>query len=81
MKIKVKFFASFREAVGKPEVDIDLEENTTISELLTLLKQRHPELGPLTEPLVISVNKEYATYDSVLKNGDEVAILPPVSGG
>jgi molybdopterin converting factor subunit 1 len=77
----VKFFASFREAVGKEEVDLDLEENTDVTRLIEVLKQAHPELGTLSETLIVSVNKEYATYETRLKNGDEVALLPPVSGG
>ena len=81
MKIKVKFFASFREAVGKSEVDVDIKEKTDISRLLEILKTEHPELGKLIEPVIVSVNREYATYDTILKDGDEVAILPPVSGG
>ena len=60
---------------------MELEENTNITALLEVLKQAHPDLGSLSETLIVSVNKEYATYDTILKNGDEVALLPPVSGG
>lgn len=81
MKIKVKFFASYREAVGKSEVEVDIKEKTDISTLLEVLKSEHPELGKLIEPVIISINREYASYDTTLKDGDEVAILPPVSGG
>lgn len=81
MKIKVKFFASYREAVGKEEIEADIEENTDVNGLLEVLKKKHPEIGTLSETLIVSVNKEYATYDTILRNGDEVALLPPVSGG
>lgn len=77
----MKFFASYRETVGKEEVDVDVEENTDITALLEVIKLAHPELGTLSETLIVSVNREYATFDTVLKNGDEVALLPPVSGG
>jgi molybdopterin converting factor subunit 1 len=77
----VKFFASYREAVGKEEIEIDVKEEASISDLLDVLKKALPKLGSLTETLIISVNKEYASYDTILNEGDEVALLPPVSGG
>jgi molybdopterin converting factor small subunit len=58
-----------------------LEEGADVSSLIEVIKERHPKLGELTETLVISVNWEYASYDTKLKDGDEVALLPPVSGG
>lgn len=81
MNVKVKFFASYKEAIGIEQVDIGLEEGADVSSLLEVIKEKHPKLGELTETLVISVNWEYATYDTKLKDGDEVALLPPVSGG
>jgi molybdopterin converting factor subunit 1 len=77
----VKFFASYREAFGKEEVEVEVEDDTDITGFLDVLKKAYPELGTLSETLIVSVNKEYATYDTILKNGDEVALLPPVSGG
>jgi molybdopterin synthase catalytic subunit len=77
----VKFFASYREALGKEQIEVETEEKTDISCLLNILKRDHPELGNLIEPVIISVNREYASYDTILKEGDEVALLPPVSGG
>lgn len=81
MKIKVKFFASYREAVGTDEMDLELENGSTVSRLLDAVKARHPAIGELIEPLIVSVNKEYAEFEKVLDDGDEVALLPPVSGG
>ncbi len=52
-----------------------------MSSLIEAIKEKHPKLGELTKTLVISVNWEYATYETKLKDGDEVALLPPVSGG
>ena len=77
----MKFFASYREAVGREEIEIDVQENSKISELLEVLKKTLPKIGSLSETLIISVNKEYASYDTILNEGDEVALLPPVSGG
>lgn len=81
MKIKVKFFASYKEAVGRDELDMEIEDETNVSQLLVAVKAKHPAIGDLMEPLIVSVNKEYADFDKVLKEGDEVALLPPVSGG
>ncbi len=81
MKIKVKFFASYKEAVGRDELDLDMEDESDVSQLLEAVKAIHPAIGELIEPLIVSVNKEYADFDKVLKEGDEVALLPPVSGG
>jgi molybdopterin converting factor subunit 1 len=81
MIIKVKFFASYREAVGTEEIDIDLDSDADVSQLLESVKAKHPAIGKLIEPLIVSVNKEYAEFDKVLHEGDEVALLPPVSGG
>jgi molybdopterin converting factor subunit 1 len=77
----VKFFAGYKEAIGVEQVDIGLEEGADVSSLIEVIKEKHPKLGELTETLVISVNWEYATYDTKLEDGDEVALLPPVSGG
>ncbi len=77
----MKFFASYKEAIGRAELDMDVEENMNISGLLEILKLKHPTLGTLTENLIVSINREYASYDAVLRNGDEVALLTPVSGG
>lgn len=81
MRIKVKFFASYREAIGRAGLDVEVKDDTNISGLLEQLKQDHPGLGALTENLIVSVNREYASYDTILKDGDDVALLPPVSGG
>ena len=81
MRIKVKFFASYKEAVGTDELDLEMKNGSDVTHLLEAVKALHPAIGELIEPLIVSVNKEYATFDKVLKDGDEVALLPPVSGG
>jgi molybdopterin converting factor subunit 1 len=81
LKIKVRFFASYREIAGMPEVVLDLREGTTLSALIEDMKGKYPKLGSLTDTIIASVNKRYAKEDVVLKEGDEVALLPPVSGG
>ena len=81
MKTRVKFFASYREIAGRSEAVLDLVDGATLGPLLEDLRGRSPKLGSLTGAIIISVNKRYAKEDVVLKEGDEVVLLPPVSGG
>lgn len=80
MKITVKFFALGRELVGNKGLKIELGENGSVQSLIELLKSEHPKLKELRSFLV-AVNMEYADMQQPLKDGDEVAIIPPVSGG
>ena len=81
MRVAVKFFGSLREAVGAKELDVELPEGAMLSELRELLAERHPALEQLGERLAASVNLELAPLETALRDGDEVAFLPPVSGG
>jgi molybdopterin converting factor small subunit len=67
--------------VGKDEIMIKVCEKGDVASLLEELKQKYPELGSFIEPMVISVNREYAVLTTLLGEGDEVALIPPVSGG
>ena len=72
----VRLFAMLRERAGAREVRLELPEGARVADALRAL-------GPLAEdlPLVMAVNREYATGDQVLDPGDELALIPPVSGG
>ena len=63
------------------EATIDLAANSSTSTLVSELKSRYPQLEALIPRCALSVNSEYATGDVALANGDEVAVLPPMSGG
>jgi len=80
MNVKVKFFALGRELVGRGELDMVLPEQAGVSALIESLKKDYPRFAQLNSYL-IAVNMEYAAADTPLKEGDEVAIIPPVSGG
>jgi molybdopterin converting factor subunit 1 len=79
MKVTVRCFASVREMLGAESLDVEVAEGTTIQELLELLAERAPDL--LRLPLARAVNRAYAPADRVLEEGDEVAFIPPISGG
>jgi molybdopterin converting factor subunit 1 len=77
----VKFFASLREAAGRSEMDWDLEEGATVETLVANLHKSIPGFEEWTDRAWIAVNRCYTILDTSLKEGDEVAIFPPVSGG
>ena len=81
MKVRVRCFAAVREIVGVSELLIDLPEGSTLMQLIHRLHGQFPRLQALTGSLLFSVNREYASPDTRLAAGDEVAFIPPVSGG
>lgn len=81
MKVKVRFFALYREKLGMSETVVNLKEGETVATLVKVLKEQFPQLASLSLSLIIAVNAEYVDQQSRLKDGDEVALIPPVSGG
>lgn len=77
----MKLYAAFREIVGAKEEDLDVPEGTTVNGLLDDYIRRFPALARYREHIILSVNKEYGPPAKVLREGDEVSFLPPVSGG
>jgi molybdopterin synthase catalytic subunit len=81
MQIRVLFFGVLKDLTGKAGESLNLPESATLGDVLTHYEQRIPSLRELTTALAMSVNQEYAGPEARLKPGDEVALLPPVSGG
>ncbi len=81
MQVTVRFFATAREAVGSGELKVRLAERATLRDLLDAVLTRHPALEALEPSLLLAVNHEFAEPGTLLREGDEVAIMPPVSGG
>lgn len=81
MKITLKLFGSLREAAGQSTIQVELEEGARVSDLRSWLSMRNPLVEKLGDRLAASVNLEIAASDEVLRDGDEVAFLPPVAGG
>jgi len=81
MKVKVRFFAAPREAVGMGEVEQELPANAAVGELIDSLTRKYPVLIPYAGFIRIAVNRVYADRETGLHDGDEVAWLPPVGGG
>ncbi len=81
MKISVLFFGGLKELIGLSCESIDLPEGTSVRELLFLYARREPRFEAMMSSLAIAVNQEYSGVQRPLRDGDEVGLLPPVSGG
>jgi MoaE-MoaD fusion protein len=81
MNVRVRFFAGMRERMGKGEIATDLPEGTDIQGLLARLGEDNPVLNLDEQRFTVTVNRSFARTDQVLRDGDEVALIPPVSGG
>jgi molybdopterin synthase sulfur carrier subunit len=77
MSIKVRYFASLKESTGRSEDILESAEKMTARELWTLCLPDKPQ----PENVLVAVNMTYVEWDSVVKDGDEVAFFPPVTGG
>lgn len=81
MNVALKLFAGAADAVGQKELSWSLDDGATVQDLLDQLVASYPKLAALRPVLLVSVNHEYAPSDHVLQPGDEVGLIPPVSGG
>jgi MoaE-MoaD fusion protein len=81
IKITALLFGQAREIVGKQNVEIELAAAATVETAFKALRADHPRLGEMERSLMFAVNEEYASRDQALRDGDRLAILPPVSGG
>ena len=81
LKVKLLFFATCRDITGVKEMDYEVDDQTNLSELKRQLYVEHPELKSLEKALSFAVNTEYVNDSIRLCCGDEVAFIPPVSGG
>jgi molybdopterin converting factor subunit 1 len=81
IRIKVLFFGRLKEIAGLSQDCADLASDADIESLFAHYSSRHPELQQYRSSLVASCNQEFAPWTTVLHAGDEVAFLPPVSGG
>lgn len=79
--VKVLYFAQAREAAGKAQEAIHIGREPTARVLLDTLVAIHPDLGPFQASVRVAVNHEVVTLTAKLKDGDEVAVLPPIAGG
>ncbi len=81
MQVRVLFFGQLKEIVGVPEESAELSEGAKLEDLFARYGRRFPKFAEFRPSIAASVNQEYAEPKTALANGDEVAFLPPVSGG
>ena len=81
MEIRVRFFATLRDAAGTDECRVALESGARGVDAKTILVARHPRLAGLVEYARLAIHQEYQPWDTLLRDGDELALIPPVSGG
>jgi molybdopterin converting factor small subunit len=81
MRVRVLLFGQLKDIVGRPEESLDLLPGTSLSALVARYAEQFPKFKPMAGSIACSVNREYAPVSMVLHDGDEVGLLPPVSGG
>ena len=81
MRVRVRLFASLREAAGRNEAVLQLDPGATAEDAWRRLVEEHPALAARRPSLTASINRRYAAFDAALGEGDEVVFIPPVSGG
>jgi molybdopterin synthase catalytic subunit len=81
MQVKVQYLGILREFAGRDSETLEVPEGARLGELYATLQQQIPPLAEFRHALAMAVNYEYSAPDRILHDGDEVALLPPVSGG
>ena len=81
MKVTVKMFAAARDAVGQDAVELELSQNSTVTELRTALVDSYPNIKPLLARTLFAIDAEYVADNMVISEDADIACIPPVSGG
>lgn len=81
MTVRLLFFAVIRDIAGVDRRELSLPEGTTAREVWDSLRSEFARLGDFAQPPMTAVNESYADPDVVLREGDELAFIPPVAGG
>lgn len=81
MKVKVKLFAIYQEIYQTSELSLEISKNTTVSDILVRMITEKSELQPWQSITRFAVNLQFVPPDYILQQGDEIALIPPVSGG
>ena len=81
MHTRVLFFGKLKEIAGAAEQSVELRSGATIADLFERFASQSPALAPYRSSVVASRNQEFAPWNTEVEPGDEIAFLPPVSGG
>ena len=81
IRVRTRFFASHREALGIDRLEIDLPNEATVADLVDWIAHQFPDADAVVRRARYAVNRVYLPAATVLQAGDEVAFIPPVAGG
>jgi molybdopterin synthase sulfur carrier subunit len=81
VRVRVRLFAALKDAVGRGEIELELSPPATADDAWRRLAQLHPALAPRRPHVAAAVNRAYVGFDAPVMDGDEIAFIPPVSGG
>jgi molybdopterin converting factor subunit 1 len=81
MKVTVRFFALLRDQAGIDETSVELDAAGTVASVRDALARKFPSIRPTLPRVAFAVNREYVKPETRLRDGDELALIPPVSGG
>jgi molybdopterin converting factor subunit 1 len=80
-EIQILFFGAAADRAGARQIEVPLSDQAKLAEIWPVLTDMYPDLAPMRDTLAFAVNGEYARMEDAISPGDEVAVLPPVSGG
>ena len=81
MQVTIRLFALAKQKVGRSELTLELPESSTVAHMRQEIARACPELAPLLSSLMIAIDSEYADDQRRVEPGQEIALIPPVSGG
>jgi molybdopterin converting factor subunit 1 len=81
MKVRLLYFAVLRDIIGKSDADVTLAAGTRASDVWQTLRAEHGALAAYDRPPLTAINESYASPETELRDGDELAFIPPVAGG
>jgi molybdopterin converting factor subunit 1 len=81
MRVRVLYFGVLKDAFGRGGEEMELAEGASVADLIAACRGRYAGVREIWDSMAVAVNQEYARAEMVLREGDEVALLPPVSGG
>ena len=81
VSVNVRLFALYRERLERDRLTLTVPAPATVASALAVLAEAHPRIGLLVDNTMVAVNLEYVDRAHALEDGDEVALIPPVSGG
>jgi molybdopterin converting factor subunit 1 len=81
LKVRLLFFAVLREIAGRSEEIVELPDDSRAGDVWRRLRNEHAALRDYVQPPMIAVNESYVGVDELLRDGDELAFIPPVAGG